>query len=682
MKNTDIQKQKSEWKRKGWSIPELRGGKQEWFNIVTELIKKTTITSIADMGLSPELESSNTSYPWRTYAPFLKGIGLISNHSGILSLSDIGIDFSKNPSKWQLACLLNDKYRLVGEILEMLISAPKTVEDVDRELCQEYSLNWVNLSNTRRRMDWLEVLGLIEGVGSRKWAVTEEGKRALKEWNIVTPDVVDMEISDPSEINITPPPAEILELLSKLNLDPSLHNKRNTYNVWVPSPNRIENLRTIIQFAFERVTRSELFNFIEEEFNLKASSVESMMPFLRADGLIEEVGRNIYMATVAAKAWCESGNDLDFIRIIHAHKRFVGEMIIYANQVVARNDVYVQAKKFGINKEKARWIMGFLLEAGLLEETQYLHIKATPLGSKFVLELPLMEVILEPPTIHENSNKENTEKNFSPDATDDNKIFEGLKIAARDPMARGKASGVAFEESIAEVFNHMGFEAKRIGGAGNTDVVVRWKDSDGETITAVVDGKSKSSGTVSHGDVSDVAIETHKEKNGAEFVAIIGPGFGGDTLKNHARKKGFALITDIELIDIAKSSQMLGLSLAEISLLFRVPNGFTQLTELITNKQREQDIVFWVVSTFKQEQNAMESLSARDLYFLLRRTEISPSLEELIAAFEMLSKDEIGILIQIKKASEIENTTYVLRGEHHCVNRLRALANSIEKGLS
>ena len=29
MKNTDIQKQKSEWKRKGWSIPELRGGKQE-----------------------------------------------------------------------------------------------------------------------------------------------------------------------------------------------------------------------------------------------------------------------------------------------------------------------------------------------------------------------------------------------------------------------------------------------------------------------------------------------------------------------------------------------------------------------------------------------------------------------------------------------------------------------------
>ena len=34
MKIADINKQRSEWKRKGWSIPELRGGKQEWFNIV------------------------------------------------------------------------------------------------------------------------------------------------------------------------------------------------------------------------------------------------------------------------------------------------------------------------------------------------------------------------------------------------------------------------------------------------------------------------------------------------------------------------------------------------------------------------------------------------------------------------------------------------------------------------
>lgn len=680
MKISDINKQSSEWKRKRWSIPELRGGKQEWFNIVVELVEIIGTNSVVDLGATPELKTVDALYPWRTYAPFLKGIGLVSNRSGVLSLSDEGVEFLQLPSKGALASMLHDKYRLIGEVLDCLTLFPKTVEDVDKELCQQYCLDWSNLSNTRRRMDWLEILGLIEGVGGRKWGLTEAGKEAHETWELVTPEVVDAVMCNNEESVIAPPPTEIEELLLNLRANPSLHQKRNTYNIWVPSPNRIENLRTIVQFSNERVSRTDLFKFIEDEFSLKTSSVESMMPFLRADGLLEEVGRNIYVATSAAKAWCNSGNDLDFIRIIHSHKRFVGEMIVFATDAVTRNDIYKEAKKYGLNLEKARWIMGFLLEAGVLEETQYLHVKATPLGLKFALDLPLMV-----PSVEEEINNTNSQKGNEAEIVISNpndRLFERLRVAARDPMAESKAAGVAFEELIAELFVCMGFEAKRIGGAGNTDVVVRWKDRDGKIITAVVDGKSKSSGSVTHTDVSDVAIETHKEKNSADYVAIIGPGFGGDTIKNHARKKGFSLITDEELIDIAKNVQTVGLSLDEIALLFIVPNGLTQLNELIDVRKREKEILTLVISTFKQEQDAMESLSARDLYFLLRRTELSPSLEELISAFGTLSKDEVGVLTQVKKASATENTTYEIRGGKYCVNRLRALANAIEKGLS
>ena len=211
--------------------------------------------------------------------------------------------------------------------------------------------------------------------------------------------------------------------------------------------------------------------------------------------------------------------------------------------------------------------------------------------------------------------------------------------------------------------------------------MVRWKDDDGKIITAIVDGKSKSSGTVTHSDISDVAIETHKEKNNAEYVAIVGPGFGGDTIKEHARKKGFSLVTDTELINIALQTQMLGLSLTEVSLLFKVPNGLSQLNELMVTRKREMEIITLVIATFRQEQDAMDSLSARDLYFLLRRTNISPSLEELITTFELLAKEEIGVLTQIKKSSSVENTTFAIRRETQSVNRLRALATAIENGL-
>ena len=163
---------------------------------------------------------------------------------------------------------------------------------------------------------------------------------------------------------------------------------------------------------------------------------------------------------------------------------------------------------------------GVLLEAGLLEETQYLHVKASVLGMRFVAELPLMEVptanSIENNTIIDKKEDSESEPHFETD----NSLFENLKIAARNPFADGKASGVAFEEAIATVFDFMGFESKRIGGSGNTDVIVRWKDNDGKIISAIIDGKSKSNGAVTHGDISDVAIETHKEKNNAEYVAI------------------------------------------------------------------------------------------------------------------------------------------------------------------
>ena len=678
---SNIQLQKTEWRRKGWSIPEFRGKKREWFQIVSALVRSLSESSVGDLNLRPDATDVMIGYPWRVYTPFLRGLGLISNRSGIISLTPTGEKFADKLSKNDMAALLHSKYRLFGETLNLINQSSKTIEEVDKELCREYNLNWVDFSNTRRRMDWLEVLGLIECVGNHKWIATSEGLAFLKNITLVTPDALEVS-KDEADVTISEAPYEIYELLQALVDNPELHKKRNTYNIWVPSPNRIENLRTIIQFSYEKVSRSDLFEFIEDEFDLKASSVESMMPFMKADGLLEEVGRNIYIATPAAKAWCESGNDLDFIRILHAHKRFVGEMIRASEKDHVRNDIYAEAKNHGLNTEKARWIIGFLIETGLIEEPQYLHLRATPLGMKFIEELPLFNGIYEEEIVKDSkeTNNENVTAGSEMNAATA-LLFDSLRTAARDPMAAGKASGVAFEEAITEVFHYMGYDAKHIGGPGDTDVLVRWKDNEGKTITAVVDGKSKTTGSVAHSDISDVALETHKEKNAADFVAIIGPGFSGDTIKNHARKKGIALITDAELIDIAKNSKVLGLSLTDIAHLFKVPNGLSQLDELITARKRELDIITLVVKTFIKEQGAMDSLSARDLYFLLRSTNLSPSLEELLNTFDTLSKGELGILSKVKNASSAENITYSMTGGEHRVNRLRAMASAIENGL-
>lgn len=675
----ELDKKRNEWRRKSWSIPELRGGKTNWFILVKNLIMLVGENRANDLDTIPSIPEINQLQSWRTYMPFLKGVGLVSNQAGVLCLSEKGIKFLNNSTKRQLANIINEKIRLFGEVLNLIALEPVTVEEVNESICKEYGLKWNHLGNIRRRMDWLEVLELIQEIGNRKWKVTEDGIRALNDWNLITPEILEPIDLDSNEFEISDPPENIAILLNNLTVSPELHNKRSTYNIWAPSPNRIENLRIIVQSATEKIARNEFFDFICKEFNLKLSSVESMLPFLKVAGFIEEVGRNIYIATAAAKSWIETGNDLDFIRILHSHMRFVGEMIKYAENDITRNDIYARAKLYGLNQEKARWIAGFLVEAGLLEEPQYLYLKATPLGTCFASSLPLLNIDHFEKKEDNDKAKEYLDNHFENYLSI---IANRLDDASKNPNAEGKPAGVAFEESIAEVMTFMGFETKKIGGSGDTDVVIRWKDETGRIITAIIDGKSKSGGQVSHSDISDVAIDTHKDKNSADYVAIVGPHFSGDTIMNHARKKKFSLITVEQLIEVAKSSIKYGLSLQEISLIFQVPNGFSQLTELISIKQRELEIIANVIAKFCKEQEQLGALSPRDLFLLLRGTNVSPSLEELLNAFKTLSSEEGGILRAIDKNRLPENTMYLLYEVKKSVFRLRSLATVIEQSIN
>lgn len=663
--------------KKGWSIPDLRGGKQVWYELVKNLVKLLQSGEKCDLNAVPFTDDLVNTQTWRVYAPFLKGLGLAYNHSGCLVLSDKGYYFAEKPTRRNLADLIQDRFRLFGEMLNVVNEAPVTIEEADKKICKMYGLNWNNLSNTRKRMDWLEVLGLINAIGNHKWEITEEGKQALKSWCIVNPEVLEYEDSDMDELEITEPPVEIAVLLQKLEESPEMHKKRCTYNIWVPSPNRIENLRIIIQFALNRVSRKELFEFIENEFELKLSSVESMLPFMKASGLLEEVSRNIYSATAAARAWIETGNDLDFIRILHVHMRFVGEILLCAENDIARNHIYLKGQSYNMNNEKIRWIVGFLLEAGLLEEPQYLHLKTTKMGRCFAETLPLekeTECIIPEKTVKKE--EQQPEKELS--RLD--KICERLSAAATNSVLEGKNPGLAFEEAISDIFSYMGFKTEHVGGSGDTDVVLKWKDND-DIVVAIVDGKSKINGQVSHGDISDIALDTHKEKNKADYVAVIGPGFSGDTIRNFALKKEYALITDKQLIEIAKASEELGLSIREMAFMFKSPDGLSELEEMISSKRRELDVISEIIRQFCNKQELLESLSPRDLFLLLLNSSIAPSLEELISGFDTLSNNQTGILKRVNKNSTLENVQYVLCDEKRTINRMRALANAMEKGL-
>ena len=56
----DIKKQKNEWKRKGWAIPELRGSKQDWYAILQELLRIIDENNAVDMNDKPILVATES----------------------------------------------------------------------------------------------------------------------------------------------------------------------------------------------------------------------------------------------------------------------------------------------------------------------------------------------------------------------------------------------------------------------------------------------------------------------------------------------------------------------------------------------------------------------------------------------------------------------------------------------
>lgn len=686
--------QRALWRRQGATVPTLHGGKRSWFRLVLELIDQIDAGMVTASGARPNLpeeifsETSprNAAVPttepltWREYSRFLKSTGLAQTVNGELALTTLGQEFLRTRSARTLGKVLASSYRLLAEALLFISKAPAKVEDVDAHLRSSYETNWGTLGGTRGRIDWLDALGAIEPMEGRAWRITATGESILADCEIVTPEALDSATADTPQLAEAPP--VIADLLNGLVIGARTHASRSTYNIWVPSPatrpNKVENLRTVVNAAVDPLDREELLGFIATTFALRRSSVDSMLPFLRASGLIQEVGLGVFQATSYAQAWLQSDDDINFVRILHANMRFVGEMLQVAQSGVVRAEVYEQAGKFGLNIDKSRWIAAFLQDTGLLEQPKYGSLRTTSLGLALLPELPLAAMNPDTDTDTDNVTERPKEEPERPGSPRAELYTDVLDRFSRTPMALEMAAGKALELSIRDCFLAMGFEAHSISGSGATDVLVRWSDETGNESVAIVEAKSRATGSVGHTDVSDVAIETHKTTHGAGFVAIVGPGFSGETIKNMAIKRNWVLLEAARLGMIADEAIALGISPATTSLMFS-PGGLDELDEALRHRRRELFLVSFVVSQLAEEARATgEAITPRDISRDGRATELRPSVDEVVDALNLLRNTAPETIRIVDENKDPKFSGYVLGAARPAASALRAVAQAIE----
>jgi hypothetical protein len=109
--------------------------------------------------------------------------------------------------------------------------------------------------------------------------------------------------------------------------------------------------------------------------------------------------------------------------------------------------------------------------------------------------------------------------------------------------ARDSSNPKRFEVALERFFSEIGFKCKRIGGSGETDVLVY------EPIRMIIDGKSTKSGSKSS--INFTRIKGHKAKNDAAIMVIASVGFDPAVCRD-AELEGACLIEIESLIELLR----------------------------------------------------------------------------------------------------------------------------------
>jgi hypothetical protein len=104
---------------------------------------------------------------------------------------------------------------------------------------------------------------------------------------------------------------------------------------------------------------------------------------------------------------------------------------------------------------------------------------------------------------------------------------------------------------------------------------------------------------------------------------------------------------------------------------------------LIAARRRELAIISFVAEKLSDEiSDSGEPISARGISRDGRRTDLAPSVDEVVTAVETMSRLQVDSPCVVDAAADTRFATYILGDSTSAVRELRSIADAIERGSS
>lgn len=667
------------WSARISSMPYLFGGSKYQLDALRwtlETIRSGTTHTRDEVALP-----TGSQKPLGDLVKTLYSTGLIQADSGTITLTNQAQLWLDAGDDSTLIEVFHTHIRFVGELLRALKDGARSTRALNDIANTEYGMDWSTLDQVRRRVTWLALAGCVRYRTQKDLVITDRGEQLLEHLELGAPE---RPTAPPPAPDVFPePPAEIKALLDSLTPETLL--SRNPVIGYIPGGASTggvnQTLQSIVEAANPVVSKTDFISFVTKRFGISSSSYGALQTTLTSSGLIEQTAINTIEATSYAKSWLESSDPKNLVYIFHAHHRLVLEiipMLEYANKVSSIK--LAAAERYGIPKLSSNSIRHRL---HLLEAAQFVtplanfKYSATPLGKRAAELLPLSQPA-------ESAEPEGAAPQQDSFADESSSTTSGVATAIAQTLhvaGRNSETSIALEQAVDSAFRFLGFETKHIGGSGDTDVVAKYWSRPGEMFTIIIDAKAARSGNVSEGSVSFDTLREHRQKNLADSVVLVGPGFDGKRLRERARQNDVRLLTTEDLAKIVLQHATTPLSVAH----YKNIGDLGDSPDMTVDNSRELRaaklaLLREVVALLAQERTQADqytngALTAREIHLMSRdHTSSKSSPADINGVLDLLSNPLIDA-IDVVDATKDRSATYFLTDSFESVaHKLASLA--------
>jgi hypothetical protein len=239
-------------------------------------------------------------------------------------------------------------------------------------------------------------------------------------------------------------------------------------------------------------------------------------------------------------------------------------------------------------------------------------------------------------------------------------ITPSVLIQHLQQTQRASSTPQQFESALADAFRFLGVAVEQIGGAGDTDIVIRAPLGE-HSYSAVVDAKTAHNGRVTDALIRWDTIDRHRTTHGSTFAAVIGEDFSEGQLRDSAHSHNVTLISTQTLAELLRLHDRTPLSLLDLKALFAAPgldhNGLSATQERSQQYEHHWQLLKDTIDLLDAMQqhgyfNGTPEIREAHAYYLGHGGDPATTRAEFTDVIVFLANPSVGILKRVAEDTD------------------------------